>query len=251
VSADSLVLTRSTVKGNRLLATSTGGVAAAHGGGIANHLKLTVTASTISRNTVTTKTSSPSGSLAQGAGVANDNNSSITNSTIALNKLAATSPPGGSSATRGAGLLSGGGSSIVNSTVAGNTTTASGGTVSREGGGLFTFGTLTLEATVLANNTATIGPDCWGGPTSGGHNLIRKSAGCSFAKKNTDKVGKEPKLGALKNNGGPTQTMALAPASPARDAIAKAACAVAKDQRGVHRPQGPRCDIGAYERKAR
>ncbi len=54
----------------------------------------------------------------------------------------------------------------------------------------------------------------------------------------------------MKNNGGPTQTMAPAPGSPARNAIPKAACAVARDQRGVRRPQGPRCDIGAYERKA-
>jgi hypothetical protein len=37
--------------------------------------------------------------------------------------------------------------------------------------------------------------------------------------------------------------------SLALDAIPQAACAVAKDQRGVKRPQGPACDIGAYERK--
>jgi hypothetical protein len=62
-------------------------------------------------------------------------------------------------------------------------------------------------------------------------------------------VGKNPKLGVLKGNGGPTQTMAIALTSPALNAILKAACAVFTDQRGVHRPQGTRCDIGAYERK--
>jgi hypothetical protein len=79
--------------------------------------------------------------------------------------------------------------------------------------------------------------------------MIRKTVGCSFTKKPTDIVGTDPKLGVLANNGGPTQTMAIALASPARDAIAMAACAVTRDQRGVHRPQGTRCDIGAYERK--
>jgi hypothetical protein len=59
----------------------------------------------------------------------------------------------------------------------------------------------------------------------------------------------DPKLGPLQANGGPTQTMAIALTSPARNAIPGAACAVARDQRGVHRPQGPGCDIGAYERK--
>jgi hypothetical protein len=43
--------------------------------------------------------------------------------------------------------------------------------------------------------------------------------------------------------------MAIALSSPAFNAIPKAACSVSTDQRGVHRPQGLRCDIGAYERK--
>jgi hypothetical protein len=42
--------------------------------------------------------------------------------------------------------------------------------------------------------------------------------------------------------------MALQTGSPAIDAILKSACPLTIDQRGVHRPQGPRCDIGAYER---
>jgi large repetitive protein len=135
------------------------------------------------------------------------------------------------------------------STVAGNVISASGGTVTRQGGGIYTGSGMTLEATIVANNIASQGPDCFGGPTSNGYNLIRSTAGCSFTKKSTDKVGKDPKLGALANNGGPTQTMAIALSSPALNAIPKAACAVATDQRGVHRPQGARCDIGAYERK--
>ena len=114
---------------------------------------------------------------------------------------------------------------------------------------MFGSSQMTLKATVLANNTAIFGPDCSNGPVSAGHNLIRDTSNCSFIQKSSDKVGVDPKLGSLKGNGGPTQTIAIALSSPARDAIPKAACAVPKDQRGVHRPQGPRCDIGAYERK--
>jgi hypothetical protein len=43
--------------------------------------------------------------------------------------------------------------------------------------------------------------------------------------------------------------MAPLTGSPAIDAILKSACPLDVDQRNVHRPQGPRCDIGAYERK--
>jgi len=53
-------------------------------------------------------------------------------------------------------------------------------------------------------------------------------------------------LDPLGNNGGPTPTHALQPNSPGIDAAALLDCP-ATDQRGVPRPQGPRCDIGAYE----
>ncbi|HEY1833523.1 MAG TPA: choice-of-anchor Q domain-containing protein [Solirubrobacteraceae bacterium] len=55
-----------------------------------------------------------------------------------------------------------------------------------------------------------------------------------------------PDLLPLANNGGPTETMALAPASPAVNRIA-APCGTTPDQRGVPRPQGSGCDAGAYE----
>ena len=60
----------------------------------------------------------------------------------------------------------------------------------------------------------------------------------------------DPMLGPLQDNGGPTQTRALLTGSPAIGAADDTACAgVAKsvDQRGVTRPQGTHCDIGAYE----
>jgi hypothetical protein len=56
----------------------------------------------------------------------------------------------------------------------------------------------------------------------------------------------DPLLGPLQGNGGLTETMALAAGSPAIGAGGNGACP-ATDQRGVARPQGATCDIGAYE----
>src|SRR5262249_35448785 len=61
----------------------------------------------------------------------------------------------------------------------------------------------------------------------------------------------DPNLGALADNGGPTQTLALLANSPAIDAGADTICANSPvsglDQRGTTRPNGGHCDVGAYE----
>jgi predicted outer membrane repeat protein len=56
----------------------------------------------------------------------------------------------------------------------------------------------------------------------------------------------DPRLGALGDHGGSTQTIPLLAGSSALDTGSQAVCPAA-DQRGVSRPQGARCDIGAYE----
>ena len=68
---------------------------------------------------------------------------------------------------------------------------------------------------------------------------VSKSCGASIAEI-------DPKLGGLANNGGFTNTMALLVGSPAIDAGNDAVCPVI-DQRGVGRPIGAHCDIGAFE----
>jgi hypothetical protein len=56
----------------------------------------------------------------------------------------------------------------------------------------------------------------------------------------------DPGLDPLDSYGGPTQTHRLQSDSPALDAATRCP-PPATDQRGVERPQGPACDIGAYE----
>ncbi len=60
-------------------------------------------------------------------------------------------------------------------------------------------------------------------------------------------TGQSPQLGALADNGGPAWTLLPAAASPVIDRIDPAQCAMRTDQRGVTRPQGSHCDIGAVE----
>ena len=98
-------------------------------------------------------------------------------------------------------------------------------------------GTSTLQNSIATDNA---GPSC-AGITDGGHDISFPDAGCPGG--NVD-----PKLAALADNGGPTKTRALESGSPALDAVpAGGAGCSTTDQRGVARPQGPGCDIGAYE----
>jgi hypothetical protein len=63
----------------------------------------------------------------------------------------------------------------------------------------------------------------------------------------------DPLLGSLQMNGGSTDTQALLVGSPAIEAGETGACTDIDgdpfifDQRGVSRPKGPACDIGAFE----
>ena len=109
-----------------------------------------------------------------------------------------------------------------------------------------------MTATIVAGNTAPPGPDVDGPVNSGGYNLIGNGSGSSGFSGTGDQVGTEtapidPLLGPLTDNGGPTQTHALLFGSPAVDVIPTGDCAVATDQRGIARPRGSGCDIGAFE----
>ena len=87
--------------------------------------------------------------------------------------------------------------------------------------------------------------------TSAGYNLIHVISGCTIAGDTTGNiVGVDPWLLPLADNGGPTWTHALAPGSLAVDAgscTSMGGVAITVDQRGIGRPQGVTCDVGAYE----
>ena len=127
---------------------------------------------------------------------------------------------------------------ITATTIAGNRSIGPG----ASGGGIVNGSRLTLTATIVANNH---GGNCTTRVRDGGYNL-ETGTSCGFAK---HAVTANPRLRPLASNGGPTMTMALAPGSPAIDWIAPRAgsCRGSIDQRGVPRPQGQRCDIGAFE----
>lgn len=89
------------------------------------------------------------------------------------------------------------------------------------------------------------------GIASLGHNLT-DSDDCGFDKPTDLTVTPlvlSRTLGPLQNNGGPTATIALSPNSPAIDAGNCSGNTVTDDQRGIPRPQGEACDIGAFEYK--
>jgi hypothetical protein len=84
---------------------------------------------------------------------------------------------------------------------------------------------------------------------SNGHNIESPNDTCGFDQL-TDQVNVTTEalaLGPLADNGGPTETKALLSGSVAIDVIPPEMREVDEDQRGVTRPQGPACDVGAFE----
>lgn len=85
-------------------------------------------------------------------------------------------------------------------------------------------------------------------PTDDGGYNFSDDDSCGFAAATDNvKTPNDPVLGPLANNGGPTETLLPLTGSPLLDAIPPASCGSNVDQRGVTRPQGSGCDIGAVE----
>lgn len=109
---------------------------------------------------------------------------------------------------------------------------------------------ITLTGTIVASQAATV-PDCSdAGITDSGYNLDSDST-CAFSVTGS-LSGRNPNLGPLANNGGPTKTLLPGTGSPAINAIPPGAAgcvANVTDQRDTSRPQpaGGACDIGAVE----
>ncbi|MBI4748117.1 MAG: right-handed parallel beta-helix repeat-containing protein [Acidobacteria bacterium] len=259
----SLNLQTCLVSGN----TATGNTSGDGGGGLwiaANAGNITINQSTISGNSCTNANGFGGGLRTQGA-LSGGSTLTVTNSTINNNTIQ----------TSGAGLyIDGAATTMTNCTISNNSGNSLG------GGILFSASTATLTNVTIANNSANNG----GGISSGGSTITLTN--CLIAQNqgaggdidvqaaitssssfnligvdfqltgitngtNGNQIGTQanpviPRLGGLASNGGPTQTRALLPGSPAVNAGTNAG-APTTDQRGISRPQQSTVDIGAFE----
>ncbi|HET6594678.1 MAG TPA: PxKF domain-containing protein [Anaerolineales bacterium] len=206
----------------------------------ANATTFTVTDSTFDSNTTT---------LGGGALYPNGFSAIITNSTFVNN-----------SADTGGAIHSNANSvEVTNSTFVGNSAVNHGAIDSR-------MGTITVNNSTFSGNTASSFGDTLGDqPEQGGDVQVQNSilSGASIdncggsvvdlgnnlswpIENNCPGTQDDPRLDSLADNGGPTQTVALLTGSPAIDSGNNDTCE-STDQRGVTRPQGEACDIGAFE----
>jgi CSLREA domain-containing protein len=225
------------------VAVTQGRAVPGEGGGILNEGTLTLTDVALTEN-----------DGFNSGGISNRGSAVLANVTVSTN----------SSKEGTAGIVNAGTMTLENSTVSGN---HGSGAVA----GIENSGSLLLRNTTISNNIATVlhRPDaietfpdsdtrlvntildgvCTAvfspvAITSQGHNL--ESGDTCGLHATGDLRNTDPHVEPLADNGGTTQTHALEQNSPAVDA-GDAACPAA-DQRGTSRPQGPACDIGAYER---
>lgn len=216
---------------------------AGDGGGIFNEVgTLTISGSTISGNSA-----SVGGGVDSNTNLSGTQKTTITNSTIS----------GNSAMVRGGGVFNNIGPTVIeHSTITKNT--APGG----RGSGVASFGdeftrTEVLSTIVSANTNTDV--DFVGLSAnsfdSNGYNLIGTGNATGAFDQTGDQSGvSDPKLGALANNGGPTNTHALLARSPAID---KGNTDLATDQRGEPVPfddpniapatGGDNSDIGSFE----
>lgn len=246
-SATGLTLSACTVTGNQATA------GAANGVGIA----LTNSSATISNCTISDNHALPgvaSGSTGGGiGGNVPQGDVTIVNTTISGNSndlgggVGIHFPSAGASHT-----------TIINSTISGNTAITS-------GGGIHFFDHfLFLGSNLIALNSAPAGPDIFTDPIAGGnpivnsvgYNLVGTAVGYTWINGAGDQLGianpglqlDANNLPLLKDNGGPTQTIALIAGSPAIDR-GFADASLTTDQRGsgFARVIGAAADVGAFE----
>lgn len=266
-STGTLNVTNCTVSGNSVVNNNTFGDAI--GGGLANN-----GTGTVNVTNCTFSGNSAGGSAdALGGGISNSTHSTsetagtmnITNTTIAGNSATTSSATHGGV---GGGVYNQTGTvNVTNSTIAGNSASGGSATFGGRGGGISNniglgTGPVNVKNTIIALNTASnSGPDVSGPFTSLGYNLIGDDTGSTGFGATGDQLnvsdpGLELNSGQpfLKDNGGPTKTIALLCGSPAIDAGSNALAvdpdnALTTDQRGTGFPRivYGTVDIGAFE----
>jgi len=227
------------------LTTVSGNKASQAGGGIVNFFgTVSVSQSTIAGNAATGRNSEGGGGIANGDGTL-----TVDKSTISGN-----STSGGTGGSAIFNILT---TSVSNSTISGNTgpghavlnsdtMTLSYVTIASNSAGISNSGSVTATGTIIANNNP--GTNCFGNRFQEPFGFNLDSGTSCRLSQATDLTSTDPLLAALASNGGPTQTQALEAGSPAIDHGGTSANGCPPtDQRGVTRPQGPACDIGAFE----
>jgi Right handed beta helix region len=211
----------------------------AYGGGVWNAGTLTISGCAIVANSVVS-----SNFYAGGGGVANVDQLTMFNCTVSGNSSLG---PGGGVYTDSTTTLT-----VTNCTIAGNSADLGGGIYSTRGAAI-------LNNTIVALNSdgAGFGPDEVNGPVavSGAYDLIGiGNSGGLVGGTNGNQVGvANPGLGTLAYNGGPTETIALLPGSPAIDMGNNSLipAGIDTDQRGPGFvrifPSNGTVDIGAFE----
>ena len=239
----SISLVESTIAGNR----AGGGTAnsAGFGGGIElssggaqNDLKMTLESSSVTGNAA-----GGGGPESPGFGGGIDYTSGgkeVTQSLIAVDSTIAGNAVGGGGSIGYEGALdfAPGTASLSFDTIAGNLTAEEAGKAPVAA--LALTATSTIADSIVAGN----GVNCEGSFLSGGHN-IDDGASCGFTA-GGDRQNTPALLGSLGANGGPTATLIPQAGSPAIDGGPTFGCP-RTDQRGVIRPFGAACDIGAVE----
>ncbi len=255
-----------------------GNSATSFGGGIATRaILLVATTTNITRSTI-----SNNSSILGGGGISNLGTDLISSAVTTLTNSTVTS---NSALAEGGGISNTAGTlNLVSDTVSHNNSTVAGGGIVNVAGVL--IGTVSMRNTILAQNTAVLNTDLISSDGLGvfnslGNNLIGNSLdisasfgasvfvqGTASPNANADLVGSvgigfqriDPLLGALQNNGGPTNTRLPAVGSPAIDkgnnCVTNNSCTVYNppspltvEQRGAGfaRQLGTRVDIGATE----
>jgi hypothetical protein len=206
----------------------------AHGAtGIINQGTLTVSKCTVVGNT--------------NIGIANNGTLTVANSTFS----------GNAALTLGGGIkLTSGSATITNNTFVNNSAQYGGGIESSSSSNSTVTNNLFLGNTASQFGGSINDAD---GTVSADHNLYWNNSDmngtqgfdCDGCASNTNANTADPLLGSLANSGGPTQTYFPGPGSAAIDSGDDATCAAPPindlDQRGVVRPVGAHCDVGAVE----
>ncbi|MBE7474464.1 MAG: DUF11 domain-containing protein [Anaerolineales bacterium] len=176
-----------------------------------------------------------------------DSQFTIANSTLSNNQAIGSEGSGGEGGAIGiVPFLSSNSILVTNTTIYSNFASIQGGGIQADSG----YGSGSIKNSIVANNVAASAANCGGDTITSAGNNIDSGTSCNFSSSGDLSI-TDPLLGTLANNGGATLTHALLAGSPGINAADNAACAADPinnvDQRGVLRPQGAFCDIGAVE----